>query len=112
MKQSLKAPATVRELGDMAEALGMTVPELLDLLGPIPMPPAGFILAAKSSDRWTGPEIVRRGWIVTPVWNATTGRHSLEVWISDHVPPAYGNLSPADALQLAADLTAAAGEAA
>lgn len=30
-----KYPATVRELGDMAEEIGMTVPELLGVLGRI-----------------------------------------------------------------------------
>jgi hypothetical protein len=105
---TIKTPATVREAGDMAHKLGMTLSEFLQMLGPIPMPPVGYTLAPRSEDRWTGPETFNRGWIITPAWNATTDTHSIEVWMADHTPPQYANLSPADALQLAADLTAAA----
>lgn len=105
-----KYPATVRELGAMAAKLGMKAPELLEMLSPIPMPPAGYTLAPKSDTRWIGPETMSRGWIITPAWtwNSNGGAHSIEVWMADHTPPRYANLSPADALQLAADLTAAA----
>ncbi|WP_157835672.1 hypothetical protein [Arthrobacter sp. TB 26] len=40
MNHSIKYPATVRELGEMAEARGITATEMLDILGPIPTPPA------------------------------------------------------------------------
>ncbi|WP_104175521.1 hypothetical protein [Arthrobacter sp. Y81] len=103
-----KYPATVRELGDMAEKLGMKASELLEMLGPIPMPPAGYTLARRSGDRWTGPETFNRGWIITPAWNASTNTHSIELWAASHEPPSYANLTPDEALQLAADLTAVA----
>jgi hypothetical protein len=107
MNHTTKYPATVREAGDMAHALGMKLSEFLELLSPIPMPPAGYTLAKGSDSRWIGPETMNRRWIITPVWNATTNTHSLELWMADHQPPTYAALSPADALQLAADLTAA-----
>lgn len=103
-----KYPATVREAGDMAHALGMKLPEFLEMLGPIPMPPAGYTLAPKSSDRWIGEEKMHRGWIITPAWSAATNTHSLEVWMADHKAPNYATLTPAEALTLAADLTAVA----
>lgn len=108
MNKTTKYPATVREAGDMAEKLGMKLSEFLEMLGPIPMPPAGYTLAPKSSEKWIGTETMNRGWIITPAWNATTNTHSLEFWVADHRAPSYANLSPADAFQLAADLTAAA----
>lgn len=40
MNHSIKYPATVRELGDMAEARGVTATEMLVILGPIPTSPA------------------------------------------------------------------------
>jgi hypothetical protein len=46
VNQTIKMPATVVELGDMAEAMGMTVVELLQMLPPIPRKPAGYTLAA------------------------------------------------------------------
>ena len=102
--QTTKYPATVRELGDMAEALGMLPSELLEMLGPIPMPPAGYILAPKSSHRWIGTEIIHGRFIVTPVWDATTNTHSVDVWMADHERPNYSNLAPAEATDLAAAL--------
>jgi hypothetical protein len=101
---STKYPATVRELGDMAEELGMKASELLEMLGPIPMPPAGYTLAPKSSDRWIGTEIINRRWILTPVWHSTTDSHSVDVWMADHMPPNYAELTPAEATELAAAL--------
>lgn len=103
-----KYPATVRELGDMAAQLGMKPTELLEMLGPIPMPPAGYSLAKGSDVRWIGPGRVTRRWIITPAWNATTDARSLEVWMADHKAPNYAELSPTDAIDLAADLIAAA----
>jgi hypothetical protein len=99
-----KYPATVRELGDMAEKLGMLPSEVLELLGPIPMPPAGYTLAPKSSQRWIGTEIINGRWILTPVWDATTASHSVDVWMADHEPPNYANLAPAEAADLATAL--------
>jgi hypothetical protein len=102
--KTTKYPPTVRALGDMAEKLGMTAVELLDLLGPIPMPPAGYALAPKSSHRWAGTEIIHGRFIVTPIWEATTGSHSVDVWMADHERPNYSNLTPAEAADLAAAL--------
>ncbi|MEW1921241.1 hypothetical protein [Pseudarthrobacter oxydans] len=103
-----KYPATVRELAEMAEKLDMTVLSLLEMLSPIPMPPAGYTLAPKSDSRWIGTETMNRGWIITPVWDATTNTHFLDVWMADHKKPNYATLTPGEAMQLAADLTAAA----
>ena len=99
-----KYPATVREAADMAEKLGMQLSEFLQMLGPIPMPPTGYTLAPKSSHRWIGPEIINGRWILTPVWDATTASHSVDVWMADHEPPNYANLTPAEAIDLAAAL--------
>lgn len=71
-------------------------------------PPVGYVLAEGCADHWVGPEVMNRGWIITPAWNATTDTHSVELWAANHEPPNYANLSPADALQLAADLAATA----
>ncbi|MDI3211692.1 hypothetical protein [Arthrobacter sp. AL12] len=103
-----KTPATVREAGDMAHAKGMTLSEFLDSMPPIPTPPAGYVLAEGCSDHWIGTETINGGWFITPAWNSTTGAHSLELWVAEHQPPSYANLTPDEALQLAADLTAAA----
>jgi hypothetical protein len=103
---STKTPATVRELAEMAHEQGKTLTEMLDSIGPIPMPPAGYILTQGHEDKWIGHEIVNRRWIITPTWNVHNGR-SLEVWMADHEPPSYAHLSPEDALQLAADLITA-----
>lgn len=102
--QITKIPATVRELGDMAAALGMLPSELLELLGPIPMPPAGYTLARKSDRRWIGPEIIHGRFILTPVWDAVTNSHSVDVWLADHQAPNYSTLTPAEAADLAAGL--------
>lgn len=99
---------TVREFGDMAYELGITFVELLDAVGPIPTPPAGYTLAPKSESRWIGTETMARGWIITPVWDATTNTHSLDLWAANHEPPNYATMTLAEARQLAADLMAAA----
>jgi hypothetical protein len=85
----------------MAEELSMKASELLEMLGPIPMPPAGYTLAPKCSDRWIGTEIINRRWILTPVWHSTTDSHSVDVWMADHEPPNYAQLSPTEAAELA-----------
>jgi hypothetical protein len=103
-------PATVRELGDMAEQLGMTAVELLDMLGPIPMPPLGYTLAPKSSDRWFGPEIINGRWILTPVWHSRTDSFSVNVWMADHQRPNYANLTQDEAVELATALLQAGRE--
>lgn len=106
--KTTKTPATVREAGDMAAKLGMPLSEFLEMLGPIPMPPAGYTLAQGSQHRWIGHEIVKRRWILLPVWDAATNRHSFELWMADHQPPRYGSLTAAEALELSADLADAA----
>lgn len=105
-----KYPVTVRELGQMAEERGMEVSRLLEVLGPIPMPPEGYTLAHKSDSRWIGEEIVKGRYIITPAWtwNSAGGFHSIELWMADHEAPDYAVLTPVDALQLAADLAAVA----
>ena len=131
MQHTIKAPTTVRELGSLSERLDMKLPEVWDLLtdalgdkwwehgfgevtftvaeAPKPAaPPAGYVLAKGCADLWTGPETVKRGWIITLAWNSTTGLHTIELWTADHRPPTYSSLAPDDAVQLAADLIAAA----
>ncbi|RNL51588.1 hypothetical protein [Arthrobacter oryzae] len=125
MQHVIKAPATVREFGDLAESMGLTLPELLaDLerqLGPrwfeddseiivrtTPVPPAGYQLAEGCSDRWTGPETEAAELTIIPVWNATD-RHLIELWTDKNTDDAsLVELSPADAFDLAADLITAA----
>jgi hypothetical protein len=101
-------PATVRELGDFAEALDITAVQLLEVLGPRPWPPAGYILAHGREDVWTGTETVNPRWTITPVWNSTTKTHSLELMLSVNHPQAYAQMSAASAVQLSFDLMAAA----
>jgi hypothetical protein len=112
--KTIKWPATVRELGQMAEQRGMKASELLGELlekaGPIPRPPAGYVLADGRDERWYGQEIVKRRWIILPVWDAVTDRHSLEIWMSGHEHSAHGHLTPAEARRFAADLITAAGD--
>lgn len=104
-------PATVREAGKLAAAEGKTLSELfqelLTELGPCPAPPEGYRLDPHSDVRWLGPETYHQKWIITPVWNSTTDAHSLDVWLADHQPPNYADLSPEDARDLAAALVAA-----
>lgn len=108
MNQTTKYPATVREAGDMATALGMKLSEFLEMLSPIPMPPAGYTLVKGSETRWIGAHIVKSRWIIQHAWTSTTDTHSLELWMGGHRAPDYANLFPSEALELAADLTAAA----
>lgn len=105
-----KYPLTFRDLGRMADDMGISPVDLLEMLGPIPTSPDGYTLAHGSDFRWTGPEIMNRRWIITPVWtwNSDGGTHSIEVWMADHERPTYANITPAEALQLASDLTAVA----
>lgn len=95
---------TVREFADMAYGRGMTFVELLDEAGPIPTRPAGYTLAPKSDFRWTGPEVIHGRFILTPVWDAATDSHSVDVWMADHMPPNYAELTLAEATELAAAL--------
>lgn len=110
MNNTTKYPATVRDLAGMAEKLGMSAAELLEMLGPIPMPPEGYTLAHKSDTRWIGQEIFKSRYIITPAWtwNSAGGFHSIELWMADHEAPSYATLTSDEALQLAADLTAVA----
>ncbi|MBT1001179.1 hypothetical protein KIH31_01075 [Paenarthrobacter sp. DKR-5] len=112
MTQITPWPATLLELAKIAkqreERPTATLAALETELGPCPMPPEGYTLAPGSSTRWVGPETTNRGWIITPVWDFTTNSHSIEVWMAGHQPPSYASLSPADALELVADLAAAA----
>lgn len=95
---------TVREFADMAFGRGMTFVELLDEVGTIHTAPAGYTLAPKSDFRWTGPEVIHGRFILTPVWDAATDSHSVDVWMADHMPPNYAELTPAEATELAAAL--------
>jgi hypothetical protein len=93
----------------MAHKMGIKPSELIGMLEPWPKPPAGYVLAEGTSDIWTGTDIVQRGWIITPSWNATTDRHSIELWTAKGSPDeVLSHLTPAEAIQLAADLTTAA----
>lgn len=107
MTQSIKYPTTVREAGERAAQEGLLLSEYLESRGPFPMPPSGHSLAQGSSSRWLGHEIVNRRWIITPTWDAATDSHAIEVWMADHKAPSYAELSPADAVQFAADLLTA-----
>jgi hypothetical protein len=98
-----KYPATVREAGEMAERLGMNLSEFLEVLGPIPRPPAGYTQHGASGKRWIGPEIVGPHWILTAVWTATTNETTIEVYTATHVGEKYTHLTPSQALAMAAD---------
>ncbi|MET3718332.1 hypothetical protein [Arthrobacter sp. UYEF21] len=104
--ESITLPATVRELGQMAEARGMKASELLEELAaqlPTPQPPAGYTLAEGCSDYYVGTETKTDAWVVAAGWDADTATHQIEAWtVKDQ------NLTPAQALEMAAALTAAA----
>lgn len=104
-------PTTVREAGEIAASEGKSVAELFqeltEELGPCPTPPEGFQLDPHSDVRWLGPEVMHKRWIITPVWNAATDTRSVDVWLADHTPPNYSELSAEDALDLVAALSAA-----
>ena len=132
MDNTIKRPITLRELGDLSENLKLPIQETWSLLtnalgeewwehdhhevtlalGSTPSlaAPAGYELAEGCSDHWTGREIMNRGWIVNQAWNSTTGQSTIELWVADHEAPSYGNLTPADAINLATDLLALAKE--
>lgn len=102
-------PATVRELGDLAEQRGMTATELLEemaeQLGPMPMPPAGFTLAKGCADLWIGTDAIHPQYMITPAWNAATDRRTVELWTAKGTKDeVYTSLTPLEAIQLAADL--------
>ncbi|MDI3194803.1 hypothetical protein QK290_10620 [Pseudarthrobacter sp. AL07] len=106
MTNATNWPATVRELGDMAEKQGLNIVELMDELereaGPIPMPPAGYTLAPGCDDLWVADETMNRGWILTPGWKFDTG-HCINVWtVQDR------DLTPTEALELGTALIQAA----
>ncbi|MGY4543134.1 hypothetical protein ACVWY0_003062 [Arthrobacter sp. UYNi723] len=99
-------PATVRELGVMAENQGLGLVEMWDELerevGPLPLPPAGYTLAPGTGDLWIAAETMNRGWIMTPGWKFDTG-HCINVWTVDG-----RDLSPKEALELGMALIQAA----
>lgn len=69
-----------------------------------PKRPEGYTLPRRSEYRWVGPEIVHSRFILTPVWDARTDTHSVDVWMADHQPPNYANLSPSESTELATAL--------
>ncbi|WP_275777928.1 hypothetical protein [Paenarthrobacter sp. Y-19] len=134
MKQTIKAPTTIRELGEVAEKLDMGFAEVLDLLTKTlgvnwwnrdhedfsaessetseysateQAPPTGYELAPGGTDVWVGAETFARGWIITPTWNSTTRQHAIELWIATNPDETYRQLSPGEAHQLATELTEA-----
>lgn len=95
---------TEHESANMAYERGMTFVELLDEVSPIPWPSAGYTLGPKSDFRWIGSEVIHGRFILTPVWDAATDSHSVDVWIADHQPPSYSGLTPTEATELSAAL--------
>lgn len=78
-----KYPATVRELDTMAENLGMTAPRLLEVLGPVPTPPAGFTPNYDENEfakdhepelvDYSAPNIERPGYKILSSWTPESG---------------------------------------
>lgn len=108
--QTINRPTTLRELGDLAGDFP-TFMRLLEELGPWPTPPADYVMTKGNEDRWTGTERLNRGYIVTPVWNATTDSRTIDLWTSKDPGESDAHLTPQEALQLAADLLQLANEA-
>lgn len=72
MNTATTMPKTVRELGNLADELGVKPSELL--------PPAGFTLDASSGEAWegdyqtwSGPTFEGNGWKVTSDWSIEDG---------------------------------------
>lgn len=90
---TIALPATVRELGDMAAARGITATELLEELMAA-MPPAGFVQQPDAlqpdimSEYYDGPTFKGEGWSITTHWAAGAG-------ISFYVDELNGNAIPA-----------------
>lgn len=107
MPKTSNYSATLRELAAMAAEQGRPMPdvfaELEADLGRLQMPPAGFQLAPGCADHWIGEAVGGDGWTVTPAWNATTHRHSVEVWTEEG-----HTLTSAESLEFAAALLEAA----
>ncbi|WP_434619292.1 hypothetical protein [Arthrobacter sp. A5] len=127
MNKPIKTPTTVRELGDLADGLGLTPMEVWGLidgalgdrwwdhgLGEVTFTtqapatikrPSGYLRekGRKGTEarkaRFAGPERVARGWILTPTWNAKTNQHAIEMWSA-----VDAKLTPADARKLAVAL--------
>lgn len=77
---STNMPKTVRELGDMAEAQGITAAELLGKLGPIPASaPEGFVQAMDPvepdlpADYFDGPPESGDGWRIESTFTFERG---------------------------------------
>lgn len=104
MNNTIKRPATVRELGEWCEQNEKTILEGLEFFSPWPAAPDGYTVDPKSDDRWLGPEQYHEKWIITPVWNATRDTHSFDVWLADHQPPHHTEISPEQALELSQTL--------
>lgn len=102
------ATMTVREAGDVAHQMDMTLADWLAMIGPIPTAPAGYELEKTSSTRWIGPEKVGPRWIVTAIWDAATNAQTVEVFTATNVGEKYTNLTPAEALAMASDVAAVA----
>lgn len=95
MNATITAP-TVRDLFTEATERGVKPSELLP-------PVVGYTLAEGCSDYYVGPETKTEAWTVAGGWDADTSTHCVEAWtISNR------NLTPAEALEMAAALTAAA----
>ncbi len=98
MNATITMPTTVRDLAQMAEQRGVKPSELL--------PPAGYTLAEGCSDYYVGAETKTDAWVVVPGWDADTAAYRVEAWtVNDKI------LSPSEALEMAAALTAAAKDA-
>lgn len=102
--ETIKRPYTMRELGEWASDNDMDILQALDFFTPWPTRPEGYTLPKKSEYRWTGHEVIHGRFILTPVWDARTDTHSVDVWMADHQPPNYANLTPAEATDLATAL--------
>ncbi len=88
--QTSNYPATVREPVSTGEKVGMTVPKPLEVLGPVPTPPAGYTPdyfvnefakdPAHELVGYSAPVIERPGYTIQPFWNPEDG---VGMWI-DH----------------------------
>ncbi|MDE8668006.1 hypothetical protein PY310_05335 [Pseudarthrobacter sp. H3Y2-7] len=102
-------PATVRELAEMAHDRGVLPSELLVELEPFPEVPAGYVLSEGVDGLYLGREVEAAGVVIIPAWNYRTQEHYVELWTGKGTgDEAMVILSNVDALQVAANLAAAA----
>ena len=97
---------TVAEAADLSREQGYErfSDWLAEHAGSWPKRPAGFAADEDNEDLWIGNDVVKRTHIITPVWNASTNRRSIDLWTLREPGESDAHLTPEEAITLASDL--------